>query len=59
MRFLIIGGSDAGIAAGLRAHELDPSCEITLALADASPNYSITGWTSGRTNREGDRANQS
>ena len=43
MRFLIIGGSDAGIAAGLRAHELDPSCEITLVLADAFPNYSICG----------------
>ena len=43
MRFLIIGGSDAGIAAGLRAHELDPSCEITLLLADEYPNYSICG----------------
>lgn len=43
MRFLIIGGSDAGIAAGLRAHELDPSCEITLVLADNFPNYSICG----------------
>ncbi len=43
MRFLIIGGSDAGIAAGLRAHELDPSCEITLILADEFPNYSICG----------------
>ena len=43
MHFLIIGGSDAGIAAGLRAHELDPSCEITLVLADEYPNYSICG----------------
>jgi NADPH-dependent 2,4-dienoyl-CoA reductase/sulfur reductase-like enzyme len=43
MRFLIIGGSDAGISAGLRAHELDPSCEITLVLADEYPNYSICG----------------
>ena len=43
MRFLIIGGSDAGIAAGLRAHELDPSCDVTLVLADAFPNYSICG----------------
>jgi len=43
MRFLIIGGSDAGIAAGLRAHELDPGCEITLILADEFPNYSICG----------------
>ena len=43
MRFLIIGGSDAGISAGLRAHELDPACEITLVLADEYPNYSICG----------------
>lgn len=43
MKFLIIGGSDAGIAAGLRAHELDPGCEITLVLADEFPNYSICG----------------
>ena len=43
MHFLIIGGSDAGIAAGLRAHELDPVCDITLVLADEFPNYSICG----------------
>lgn len=43
LRFLIIGGSDAGISAGLRAHELDPECEITIVLADEYPNYSICG----------------
>lgn len=43
MHFLIIGGSDAGISAGLRAYELDPSCEITLVLADEYPNFSICG----------------
>jgi NADPH-dependent 2,4-dienoyl-CoA reductase/sulfur reductase-like enzyme len=43
MHFLIIGGSDAGIAAGLRAHELDPTCDITFVLADEYPNYSICG----------------
>jgi NADPH-dependent 2,4-dienoyl-CoA reductase/sulfur reductase-like enzyme len=43
MRILFIGGSDAGIAAALRAHELDPCCEITLVLADEFPNYSICG----------------
>jgi NADPH-dependent 2,4-dienoyl-CoA reductase/sulfur reductase-like enzyme len=43
MKFLIIGGSDAGIAAGLRAQELDPGCEISLVLADEFPNYSICG----------------
>ena len=34
MHFVIVEGSDAGIAAGLRAHELDPTCEITLVLAE-------------------------
>jgi NADPH-dependent 2,4-dienoyl-CoA reductase/sulfur reductase-like enzyme len=43
VHFVIVGGSDAGIAAGLRAHELDPTCEITLVLADDYPNYSICG----------------
>jgi len=43
MHFLIIGGSDAGISAALRAHELDPNCEITLVLADDYPNFSICG----------------
>lgn len=43
MRFVIIGGSDAGISAALRAHELDSSAQITVLLADAFPNYSICG----------------
>ena len=43
MHVVIVGGNDAGIAAGLRAHELDPTCEITLVLADDYPNYSICG----------------
>lgn len=43
MHFLIIGGSDAGISAGLRARELAPECDITIVLADAYPNYSICG----------------
>ena len=43
MHLLIIGGSDAGIGAALRAHELDPNVEITVVLADAFPNYSICG----------------
>src|SRR5258708_30925858 len=42
-RLLIIGGSDAGISAGLRAREVDPSCEVTIVLADGFPNYSICG----------------
>ena len=43
MRLLIIGGSDAGISAALRARELDPGTEITVLLADDFPNYSICG----------------
>jgi NADPH-dependent 2,4-dienoyl-CoA reductase/sulfur reductase-like enzyme len=43
MRFLIIGGSDAGISAALRARELDQNAEVTVLLADDFPNYSICG----------------
>jgi NADPH-dependent 2,4-dienoyl-CoA reductase/sulfur reductase-like enzyme len=43
MKLLIIGGSDAGISAGLRARELDPGCEVTIIAADRFPNYSICG----------------
>jgi NADPH-dependent 2,4-dienoyl-CoA reductase/sulfur reductase-like enzyme len=43
MHLVAIGGSDAGISAGLRARELDPGCEVTLVLADAYPNFSICG----------------
>lgn len=41
--FVIIGGSDAGISAALRARELDAECEITLVIADRFPNFSICG----------------
>jgi NADPH-dependent 2,4-dienoyl-CoA reductase/sulfur reductase-like enzyme len=43
MHLVIIGGSDAGIAAGLRARDLDPAGEVSVLLADAYPNYSICG----------------
>ena len=43
MRMLIIGGSDAGISAALRAQELDGDAEIAILLADHFPNYSICG----------------
>lgn len=43
MRFLVIGGSDAGTSAALRVRELDPSVRTTVLLADAYPNYSICG----------------
>ncbi len=38
-----IGGSDAGISGALRARELDPSTDVTVAVADAYPNFSICG----------------
>jgi NADPH-dependent 2,4-dienoyl-CoA reductase/sulfur reductase-like enzyme len=43
VRLLVIGGSDAGIAAALRARELDPSVEASVVVADAFPNFSICG----------------
>lgn len=43
MRFVIVGGSDAGISAALRARELKGAAHITVLLADAFPNYSICG----------------
>jgi NADPH-dependent 2,4-dienoyl-CoA reductase/sulfur reductase-like enzyme len=42
-RLLIVGGSDAGISAGLRARELAPEVEVTLVVGDAYPNYSVCG----------------
>ena len=41
MNLLIIGGSDAGMSAALRAREIDSSSDITVLLADSFPNYSI------------------
>jgi NADPH-dependent 2,4-dienoyl-CoA reductase/sulfur reductase-like enzyme len=43
MHVVMIGGSDAGIGAALRARELDPGAEVTVVLADAYPNFSICG----------------
>jgi NADPH-dependent 2,4-dienoyl-CoA reductase/sulfur reductase-like enzyme len=43
MHLVVIGGSDAGISAALRARELDPSVEVTAVVADAYPNFSICG----------------
>jgi len=40
---LIIGGSDAGISAALRAREVSPAWEVTVVVADRYPNYSICG----------------
>ena len=41
MHLVVIGGSDAGISAALRARELDPSVEVTVVVADGFPNFSI------------------
>ncbi|MFZ2634023.1 MAG: FAD-dependent oxidoreductase [Desulfosalsimonadaceae bacterium] len=43
MRILIIGGSDAGVSAALRAREVDPESEVTVLIKDAYPNFSICG----------------
>ena len=43
MHIVAVGGSDAGISAGLRAREVDPGAEVTVIAADAYPNFSICG----------------
>jgi NADPH-dependent 2,4-dienoyl-CoA reductase/sulfur reductase-like enzyme len=43
VHLLMIGGSDAGISAALRARELDPAADVTVVLDDAYPNFSICG----------------
>jgi NADPH-dependent 2,4-dienoyl-CoA reductase/sulfur reductase-like enzyme len=40
---VIIGGSDAGISAALRAREVESSASVTVIVADRFPNYSICG----------------
>jgi NADPH-dependent 2,4-dienoyl-CoA reductase/sulfur reductase-like enzyme len=42
-RVVIIGGSDAGISAALRAREIDEAANVTVVVADRFPNYSICG----------------
>jgi len=42
-RLLIIGGSDAGLSAAVRARELDPTINPLMVLADEYPNFSICG----------------
>src|SRR5579863_3855946 len=43
MHVVMIGGSDAGISAALRAREIDPGAEVSVVLEDAYPNFSICG----------------
>lgn len=40
---LVLGGSDAGVSAALRARELCPDLPVRLILADGQPNFSICG----------------
>ncbi|HBB16784.1 MAG: CoA-disulfide reductase [Syntrophus sp. RIFOXYC2_FULL_54_9] len=42
-KLVVIGGSDAGISASLRARELSPNTEVAMILADRYPNFSICG----------------
>ena len=42
-RLVVVGGSDAGIAAGMRAHQLDRALAPLVVVADAYPNFSICG----------------
>ena len=43
MHLVMIGGSDTGISAALRARELDPGADVTVVVEDAYPNFSICG----------------
>jgi NADPH-dependent 2,4-dienoyl-CoA reductase/sulfur reductase-like enzyme len=43
MRLVIVGGSDADIAAAVRARELAPEVDVVVLVADRFPNYSICG----------------
>ena len=41
---LILGASDAGISAALRAKEIRPDADVAVVSADAYPNFSICGF---------------
>ncbi|HEX6754667.1 MAG TPA: FAD-dependent oxidoreductase [Mycobacteriales bacterium] len=43
MRLVVVGGSDAGISAALRARELAPETEVSVVVADRYPNFSLCG----------------
>jgi NADPH-dependent 2,4-dienoyl-CoA reductase/sulfur reductase-like enzyme len=43
MHIVVIGGSDAGISAALRAREVESSTPVTVIVSDTFPNYSICG----------------
>ena len=61
-RLVIVGGSDAGISAGLRARELDRAVRPTVVVGDAYPNFSICGipyWLSGEVRERRELAHRS
>jgi NADPH-dependent 2,4-dienoyl-CoA reductase/sulfur reductase-like enzyme len=41
MHLAIVGGSDAGISAALRAREFDPTVDVTVVVADDFPNLLV------------------
>jgi NADPH-dependent 2,4-dienoyl-CoA reductase/sulfur reductase-like enzyme len=43
VHLVVVGGSDAGISAALRARELAPDRDVTVVVADRFPNFSICG----------------
>ena len=43
IRIVVIGGSDAGISAALRAKEICSDAQVSVLVADRFPNYSICG----------------
>ncbi|MGO8822169.1 MAG: FAD-dependent oxidoreductase [Desulfomonilaceae bacterium] len=43
MNLTIIGCSDAGISAALRAREINKNVDVRVIVADSFPNYSICG----------------
>ena len=53
MRLLIIGGSDAGVSAGLRGREVVPTAGVTMLVADAYPNFGIPYHVFARTSGSG------
>ena len=58
-RLFVIGGSDAGVSAALRARELAPEWEVSVAVADRFPDFSICGipyYLSGETQQAGELA---
>jgi NADPH-dependent 2,4-dienoyl-CoA reductase/sulfur reductase-like enzyme len=43
VHLVVVGGSDAGISAALRAREVSADTDVTVVVADRFPNFSICG----------------